>query len=586
MLVNTDMNTYRKVFSLLTKEQRYKLPFLLILMLIGMILETVGIGLIVPAIAIMTGSNIAEQYPLLAPLFAYLGNPTQAELIKGGMIALVAFYLVKTLFLIFLTWFQNKFILNVQAGLSQKLFRSYLYQSWPFHLSRNSGLLIQNVVGETGVFSNKVFRPIMLILTESLVLFGISVLLIYLEPFGSLLVLTVLLLTSSIFYFLTRKHVINWGKRRQYHDGLRIKHVQQGFGGVKDVKILGREDQFSKMYESHNYGSAETGIRINTMQQMPRLMLELFTVMSLAALVITMLAQGKSPDLMMVMLGVFAAAAFRLMPSINRVLGAVQSLRFGTPVVDSLHKEVGLFEDFTTATVNVPCVFEKRITIENAMFSYEGASYPSLQSISLEIPKGCSIGFIGESGAGKSTLIDVILGLLKLDRGFVKVDGVDVQLNIKGWQNILGYVPQSIFLTDDTIRKNVALGVSDEMIDDDAINRAISAAQLDVFTQSLPDGLETLVGERGVALSGGQLQRVGIARALYHDPQVLILDEATSSLDLDTERSVMKAINQLHGKKTVLIVAHRISTMSECDKLYKLVNGKIVAEGSYNDITG
>jgi ABC-type multidrug transport system fused ATPase/permease subunit len=302
----------------------------------------------------------------------------------------------------------------------------------------------------------------------------------------------------------------------------------------------------------------------------------MLAVTGVASLVIVMVLQGKPTGALLPTIGLFAAAAFRFMPSVNRVILAMQAVRFSLPVIDSLHGELTLLNANMPPLPGVPFSFQKELRLSNVTFSYPGADGVALNGISLSIPRGSTVGFIGGSGAGKTTLVDVILGLLSPNDGRVTVDWVDIGSNLRGWQDRIGYVPQAIFLTDDTLRRNVALGLPEEQIDESSVWRALESAQLDEFVRELPAGLNTVVGERGVRLSGGQRQRIGIARALYHNPDVLVLDEATSSLDIDTESGFMAAVRSLHGKKTILIVAHRLSTVAQCDSLYRLNEGRLV----------
>jgi ABC-type multidrug transport system fused ATPase/permease subunit len=291
-------------------------------------------------------------------------------------------------------------------------------------------------------------------------------------------------------------------------------------------------------------------------------------------------------DALLPTLGVFAAAAFRLMPSINRVMAAVQSVRFSTTVIDTLHKELGLVDIPPVVAIGTVPTLKKELYIEAVRFRYPAAEFESLKLNALSIPCGSSVGFVGGSGAGKSTLVDIVLGLLTPDQGTVCVDGVDIQQDLRGWQNQIGYVPQTIYLTDDTLRRNIAFGLPNEQIDEEAVLRAIRSAQLDKFVDELSQGLDTIVGERGVRLSGGQRQRIGIARALYHGPSVLVLDEATSALDGETEQAVMEAIDSLSGKLTILIVAHRVSTLKNCTQIVEMESGEVRRVGSYAEIVG
>lgn len=574
----------KKIWRLLTSVERRQALALLCLMILGMLLETLGVGLVTPSIALLTQQNIAQNYPVLQPFFDLLGNPSQKALIIGGMLALVAVYLLKTTFLAYLAWRQNKFAFNVQSQLSQRLYQIYLRQPYAFHLQRNSAQLIRNVITEVNLFTFSIMLPTMVLATEALVLLGLCCLLLAFEPFGSAIVLGTLGLAAWAFYRFTRGRLKRWGKERQHHDGLRLQHLQQGLGGVKDVKLLGREADFLEQFRIHNQHGASVGQKQLTLQQLPRLWLELLAVSGLAILILSMLAQNRPLEAILPILGLFAATAFRIIPSVNRVLGALNSLRYGLAVIDVLDNELKLPALSAGAGATLPLPFEQELNIRHVSFVYDTSSIPAIEDVSLSIRQGESVGFIGSSGAGKSTLVDVLLGLLSPSSGEILVDGANIQDNLRGWQNQIGYVSQSIFLTDDSLRRNVALGLGNHEIDDVAINRAIQAAQLTDFVDSLPDGLDTLVGERGARLSGGQRQRIGIARALYHDPAVLVLDEATSALDLETEREVMQAVNALHGKKTILIVAHRLSTVENCDRLYRIEHGKITKEGSPEDL--
>lgn len=552
-------------------------------MIAGMALETLCTGLVIPAIALLTHQDLSADYPQMQPLLDALGNPAQAELILIVMLGLVGVYLVKNLFLAYLAWRQSRFAYGVQAQLSQRLFTTYLRQPYTFHLQRNSAQLIRNVTGEVSMFTDAIVGSLNLA-TELMVLFGISCLLLVVEPLGTLITVLVLGGAAWIYHHGTRARIARWGKSRQLHDGLRMQHLQQGLGGAKDVKLLGREGDFLAQYRVHNLQSARVEQYQATVQLLPRLGLELLAVAGLATLAIVMLAQGRMATIVPT-LGLFAVAAFRLMPAVDRVLHAVQTLRYNAPVVNTLHEELKLAgvepvagRRWHRGQDGTAPAFQTDIRLGNITYTYPAAATPALTDLTIRVRKGESVGFVGPSGSGKSTLVDVILGLLTPGTGQVAVDGKDIQPNLRAWQDQIGYVPQSIYLTDDTIRRNVAFGLPDDEIDDAQVRRAIRAAQLDEFVAGLPDGLETLVGERGIRLSGGQRQRIGIARALYHDPAVLVLDEATSALDTAAEHGVMQAVAALQGRKTILIVAHRLSTVGGCDRLYRLEQGRIVAE--------
>jgi ATP-binding cassette, subfamily B, bacterial PglK len=573
------LSTFRKLRLLLTPAQRRAAIVLLGFMLIGMVLETLGVGLIIPTITLLTQSDLSK-YPLAQEWIARVGSPGRSELIVWAMLALTALYLLKNLFLSFLSWWQTRFAFSIDMELSQRLFTIYLRQPYTFHLQRNSSELFHNVGSEVSMFTAMVNHA-MLLVTEGLVLLGIGLLLLWVQPVGALVVGVVMGGAAILFHRATRRQISRWGELRYFHSEQSVQHLMQGLGGAKDVKLLGREADFLDQFKLHNVANARIGQWMTMMQSVPRLWLELLMVAGLATLVITMLAQGTDVALIVPTLGLFAAAAFRFTPSVNRVLFAVQSLRYEVVVLDTLSAELALPAPPPIAHADRETArFSESVALQNVTFTYANAATSALRDVSIHIGHGEAVGLIGPSGSGKSTLVDVLLGLLTPDRGQVLLDGRDIQPDLRAWQDQIGYVPQSIFLTDDTLRRNVAFGLADAQIDDAAVARALDAAQLSEFVAGLPDGMQTFVGERGIRLSGGQRQRIGIARALYHDPAVLVLDEATSSLDIAAEQSVMNAVGKLQGGKTILIVAHRLSTVATCDRLYRLENGEVSAEGT------
>ena len=585
MRSEAEPGTARKLLHLLSPGQGRTAIALLGLMLVGMVIETVGIGLVIPAVTVITRGDLASDFPALAPWLRRLGNPSHEKLVVGSMLTLVGVAAVKALFLGFCAWWSARFTFGLQADLSRRLFAGYLRQPYAFHLQRNSAQLIRNTIRQVDQI-RAVMQVSLELVAEILVLFGVSALLMAVEPIGTLWVVGTLSVACWGFQRLTRDRLLRWGVARQLHEGLRIQHLQQGLGGVKDVKLLGREADFVGQYDRHNAENARIGRHQATLEKLPRLWFELLAVLGLTVLILVMIGQGKSLEALLPTLGLFAAAAFRVLPSITRVLSSVQNVRITLPVIDNLYSEFVLVESGSPSREDRPLPFRSTLALDEVTFRYAAAEAHALEGVSLSIRRGSSVGFIGATGCGKSTLVDVVLGLLTPEAGVVRVDGVNIQTSLRGWQDQIGYVPQSIFLTDDTLRRNVAFGLSDEEIDESAVARAVDAAQLDAFVDELPDGLDTVVGERGVRLSGGQRQRIGIARALYHDPAVLVLDEATSSLDVDTERQVMAAVNALQGDKTLLIVAHRLSTVEHCDHLFRLERGRLVEEGEVSATLG
>jgi len=576
----------KKIFLLLTVNERSSTVFLIFLMFVGMVLETLGIGMVLPAIAMMTQGQNSISLPYEENLLIFIGNPGQEDLVILGVVVLSGLYFIKAIFLSFLAWKQTKFAFNIQASLSLRLYSSYLSQPYSFHLKRNSAELIRNTINEVNLFTFNVILPLLMLLTELFVLIGLVILLLIIEPIGTMVVILLIGSVAVFFYIITRNRISDWGEQRQKNEGLRIQQVQQGLGGIKDVILMDKIDFFLEQYSLHNKITAKVGEKQKTLAQFPRIWLELVAVLGLMSLVIVMLLGGRDVKDIVPMVGLFAAAAFRLLPSVTRILSSIQSIRYGLSVVFVLYDELNIHSikkvEFAR---NNSIKFNSTFLVDAVSFIYEGVHIPSLSDVSLVINKGETVGIIGSSGAGKSTLIDIILGLLMPSSGGLIVDGNFVLPdNISLWQKKIGYVPQSIFLMDDTLRKNIAIGIASEDIDEELINKAIVDAQLLNFINELPDGLDTKVGERGVRLSGGQIQRIGICRALYNDPEILVLDEASSALDTTTENGIMDAINNMHGEKTIIIVAHRLSTVQNCDRIYKLCSGKIVAEGTPAEI--
>lgn len=580
-------NLFLKIYNLLPADKRKSTVILSGFIIIGTLFELLGIGLLLPVMALLVEDNLAISYPAVQPVLDFLGNPGRVSQIQIVMLFLVGVYFIKNLYLVFLAWMQARFSLGLLEGLSQKLFTIYIRQPYTFHLQRNSAQLIRNITNEVDVFIIYAINPVLSLIAEILVLLGIVILLMMVEPLGALGVFSVLIIASWAFHRGTRTRITQWGELRQYHDGQRIQHLHQGLGGVKDVKLLGREVDFLKRFQEHNSKSAQMAQFQEILQKLPRLWLELLAVVGLALLVLIMLAQGQEVSSIVPTMGLFAISAFRVMPSVSRILNAIQSLRYGSPAINNLYDEFGLSEpelEPAVKEINNSTELQKEISLTDIIYNYPETEKSALDNINIKIKQGESVGFIGPSGSGKSTLIDIILGLLNPGSGHVVVDGDDIQKNLRAWQDQIGYVPQSIYLTDNTLRHNIAFGLSDEEIDEAAVKHAIHAAQLDEFVSSLTGGMETMVGERGIRLSGGQRQRIGIARALYHDPNILVLDEATSALDTGTEDGVMQAVTALHGKKTVIIVAHRLTTVEHCDYLYQLKQGGVVAQGTPDEL--
>lgn len=570
--------TLQKLWVLLENKDKKNGFLIFFLMVIGTIIELVGIGLIIPVLAILGDETIIHNYPLFTKALVFLGSPSHKQLVVYVMSLLLFVYLFKCVFLGYSIHKQSRFIYQLSAKISSKLFRLYLIQPYTFHLQRNSAELIRIVSTDVSMLSS-VVQSLTIVLAELFVVLGIFTLMLVVEPIGAIASLVILTGSAWLFVFLTKSKLRKWGKENQYHGYKKFQHIQQGLSSSKDVKLLGREKEFFRKYDFHNEKIASLNEWQYTLSQYPRLFIELLAIMGLISVAISMVFIGKDIRVILPILSLFSMAAFRLMPSVNRIMSSVQTIQYSLPAVSVIHDELIKLKDVTLPRSTKNDVFKDELTVNNISFHYETSSKGILENVSFSISKGETIGIIGGSGAGKTTLIDLLLGLLQPTAGSIKVDEYDLQNCLREWQDQIGYVPQSIYLIDDTLRRNIAFGIADDDIDEEKVLEAVKAAQLEPFVHKLEQGLNTEVGERGVRLSGGQRQRIGIARALYHNPTILVLDEATSSLDIKTESSVMDAINALHGKKTIFIVAHRLTTVEKCDRILRFENGMLVEQG-------
>lgn len=568
------MNIFSTIFSILNIKQKLGAVYQCILMIVAMLFELVGIGLLIPIMSVISNNSLTNQ-PVLKKLFQILDQPSKNEMLIYVMSFFILVYLLKLIFMSYVTWANYKYVFSLQTFFSAKLFKGYLSHSLSFHIQRNSSQLIQNsiniVASTTGVLVT-----ILLIITESITSIAIIILLIYLQPQSVLFLFSISVPVMVGFNLLTKKKLLQLGETYQKNEGKRIQYLQQGLGAIKDIKILGRENFFFNKYQIENYSSAFAQQKQQTLQALPRFFLEFLAIVSIGLLVIFLSLQNADFSYVLTTIGLFGGAAFRLMPSLNRISGALQYIKFSSPILNTLKGEIQLIDLMPKVINGPPIMFSKQIKLNNISFKHIGAASATFENLKLEIPKGKSIGIVGKTGEGKSTLIDILLGLLIPNQGEILVDNVDIRNNLTSWQSLIGYVPQSIYLTDDTIRNNIAFGIEEDLIDDNLLRNAIKLAQIEELILDQPDGLLTIVGERGVRLSGGEKQRIGIARALYNNPQVIVLDEATSSLDIKTEAEVMKSVELLSEVKTVIIVAHRLSTIKKCDNIYRLESSNLI----------
>lgn len=576
------LDSISKAIALLSRQERQHAILMIIMIFLGACFEVLGVGAIFPIVNILSDQAQIPKTPFVGALYIKLGQPPIGRFIVGVLLGLVCVYIIKNTYLAFLAYWQGRFAYNKQAALSQRLFRHYLSQPYTFHLQRNTAELTRNMTQQVDQLIGLVVLPCLVLVSELLTVFALVFLLLNNNFVAGSLLMAAFCLASLLFYRLIQAKLAPWGAGGEFHSGQLLLHIQQGLGSVKDTILLGRQNFFLQHYIRHSNARAYYVGRLHFVSALPLLWLETLAVASLLGLVVTLLLQGQSFAIVVPTLGLFTAAAFRLMPSVNRILVAIQNLRFSKSIIDTLYRELNEFAPAEAEGEVVDDVyqahlrFDKVIELRDVFFSYPGAAFPSLSGIALCVGKGESIGIVGPSGSGKTTLVDVILGLLQPTSGQILIDQVDIANNKRAWQEKIGYVPQNIYLTDDSVRNNIAFGMDQENICESQIWHALEIAHLAEYIQTLPDGLDTIVGERGVRLSGGQRQRIGIARAVYHNPEVLVFDEATSALDSETEAAVVAAIEGLRGQTTMIVIAHRLTTVANCDRVIKLEKGMLV----------
>lgn len=574
------LNTIRKLFYIFNRRQKLEIIVLVIMIVIGAVFELLGITAILPFVTIAMNPSQTFENERLFYVYSLLEFDSVNDFLAFISICLIFIYILKNVYLIFMNKQIFAFSYDNQRKLSDRLLSSYLKQPYIFFVNHNAATLIRNVRQDTSQMFDTILSSLQLVV-ELVVSLSLFVFLLIQDTTITLFVGTVLIL-FVIFVMRIIKKKIGW-----YGSDCRVawaemdKWMLQTFGGIKEIKIKGSEGFFEKKVDSEKKRWVENQKRYQLLSYIPKPALETVCIGSVLIVVTMKLLTGIDSKYFVTTISVFAVAAFRLLPSFNRITGYISRIMFNRASVFAVYndlKEVEYLEKKHKETVGIDKEIEYNDTfrIENLTYRYPEGENDVLSNTDFALPKNKSIALIGASGSGKTTLADVILGLLTPQHGKFTVDGVDITNNVKQWQKHLGYVPQSIYLLDDTIEKNIAFAVPDGEVDEEHLENAIRDAQLCEYVNGLPEGVKTIVGEGGVKLSGGQRQRIGIARALYTNPEVLILDEATSALDYETEQAVMDAIDNLGGKKTIVIIAHRLTTIKNCDYVYEVKDKKIV----------
>ena len=559
----------RSVWLILRRDERRKLIGLFVLTLIGVALDFLSLGVVLPVMTTLVQDDLSLNFLWLSLPKEESSRSTILSIALASMTGLV---LLKNLFLLWSSWLQYGFSADLNVRLSTSLFRNYLLKPFSFHTRHGSAELISNTQNANLVITGAL-TPVMTLLSDILVALSLFLLLILVEPLATLAAISTFGVFSMLFQRATRKRIDAWGNMGITLRRRSISLLQEGFAGIKELKVLAREQNFVDRFEEAQRKLASANRKFGILQGVPKLVLETMALTGLSVLVVVMASTGRSGAEILPVVALFAASAFRIAPSVNRVITALQQIRFALPSIRVIESEL-LFPINDEMPRRSGLEFE-RFEMKGVSFSHEGRSKTILNGLDFTLRRGELVGIMGESGVGKSTFLDIFLGLFHQIGGEVLVNGAEIASQLRDWHRIVGYVPQHVFLSDATIRSNVALGLADRDIDEAAVVRALRLAQLDEFVRNLEDGLDTVVGERGIRLSGGQRQRVGIARALYGIPDILVFDEATSSLDSQTERAFLQSISDLKTEYTMLVIAHRKTTLKDCSRILVLEGGKL-----------
>ncbi len=573
----------KKIQKLLDKKQKKTMVGLVFLMIISALLQTLGVGLLVQVVDIVIDPAATAESGITGQIYDFLGFESHHSFSIFIMSALIVVFIVKNVFLYVQQKLTLAFVYTNQFRTSERMMRNYLRKDYEFYLNADTAVVQRSITSDVNNMYALILNLLMLLSDMFISVFVIAYCFI---TNGTMTVLMagVLLVLMVVIKVVLKPIMYRSGKENQDFYSSLFKWISQIVLGMKEVKITCTEQYFVDEYNKSGKGYVNAVQRYSLINNVPKLLIESACVTTMVGYMIVQMLLGTPTDEMRNALTTMAAAAFILLPCVNRINNQINNVSYFEPflmcVSDNLQDEIdGKNVDMSFAsegTEKYP--IRQNIELHHVTYAYPGTDKLILEDAGMEIPVGASVGIVGTSGSGKSTAVDILLGLLKVHGGCIKSDGEDVSAHYRGWLKNIGYIPQMIFMLDDTIRKNVAFGIADEQISEERVWEVLKEAQLDEFIKSLPEGLDTTIGERGIRLSGGQRQRIGIARALYHNPEVLILDEATSALDNDTEAAIMESINRFQGKKTLIIIAHRLQTIEKCDMIYRVEDGKIKLE--------
>ncbi len=584
---------WKKMSYIFDRRQKRNILLLLFAIFAGAVFELLGVSLIMPLVQIISSPDITDRNPFLHVICTAFHIRGMKELFILLACFIIGIYFVKNIYLLLMYYVQYRFIYRNQLKIAGRLIDCYLRKPYTYHLDHNSSEMIRNIMLDTERLFQLILQFLNVISEGLLSLLLVSYLLLS-DPVMTLTLFILLAVCMGVYQGLTRKRVNRYGQINQEYDGKMHQAVNQALGAVKDIKILHRENYFVQSFISHGQQKMTALINMNFFGTVPRYLIETVCIAGILAVMIFKVASGADLDLILPQLSAFAVAAFKLLPSVGKISNYLNGISFLKPSIDLIYRDLKDTEDMLNVQVkdreDEALVSEgaDAIRVDNVGYSYPNTEKRVLDRAGFTIPLGSSVGLIGASGAGKTTMADIILGILFPLEGHVFYGKWDVHEYPLSWSKRLAYIPQAIFLADESIRENVAFGIERDKIDDSAVWAALEEAQLTEFVKSLPEGLDTEVGERGVRLSGGQRQRIGIARALYGDPEILVLDEATAALDNETETAVMEAIERLHGRKTLLIIAHRLTTIENCELIFRVEGGKVlpVSKEEFEELKG
>ena len=581
------MSLIRQIAALFERGERWRIVIIALGLMVRAAVETVGVSSIAPFMSVVANPAVVETNRWLRTVYETFGFETVPAFLVALGAAVIAVLAVSNAISALTLWAMLRFAWGTHHRLGVRLLRGYLAQPYSVFVARNSASFNKTILTEVNAVVQGVLIPALNILSRGMVVIAISVLLIVLDPVLAAIILVVLGGAYGTLYGLVRQKQLRLGRARTDANVLRFKVTDEAFGGIKDVKVLQREEAFVRQFVPASRAFSHTSASNQTVSQIPRYLFETLAFGGIVAIVLYSIRSGNGVEQILPVISIYAFAGYRLMPELQNLFAAVAAIRFNRAALDDLTDDLDQYlpqGDHEMAEIS-PVRLDHEVRFDDVTFQYAGAERPALDRVSLDIPKNQTIGLVGPSGSGKTTLVDLLLGLYEPDEGAIRVDGIELdEGRIRGWKRCVGYVPQQIFLADDTIAGNVAFGVPAGDIDRTRVETVARQAHLHDFVDDLPEGYDTVVGERGVRLSGGQRQRIGIARALYHDPDVLVMDEATSALDGATESAVMDAIGVLAGQKTIVLIAHRLSTVMGCDRIYLLEHGRVAASGSFDEL--